>query len=96
MSGPRAWLHSGGRLHAWYHVALFLILGLLAMRASPRLSMRLCWLIVAVMLGFAMECAEAICYGSLMEWTDVWTDALGVVLGAAMGWLLSRRRAGSS
>ncbi len=94
VTDSRLWLHSTGRLHDWYHLALFAVLGLLAMLASPLRSMRLCWLIVALMLGFAIECGEAIRYGGLMEWVDVRTDiggvALGAFAGALVGWAVSR------
>ncbi len=88
VSGPRAWLHSNGRLHVWYHLGLFFLLGLLAMHRSLRPSLRLCWVIAAVMLGFAIECGEAIRYDGLLEWVDVRTDTLGVLIGAAVGWLV--------
>ncbi len=94
VASSRYWFHETGRLHDWYHLALFAVLGLLAMLASPLRSMRACWLIVAVMLGFAIECGEALRYGGLMEWRDVWTDVGGIALGALVGllvrWVMSR------
>jgi hypothetical protein len=90
VASSRHWFHETGRYHDWYHLALFAVLGLLATLASPLRSMRVCWLIVAAMLGFAIECGEALRYGGLMEWRDVRTDIGGIAVGALVGWMASR------
>ncbi len=90
--GPvRTWLHSTGPLHAWYHVALFAALGALAVRVSMRPLPRLGWLAAAMLVGLAMEYGECFRDGYPLEWVDVWTDCGGVLLGGAVGWLLTRR-----
>ncbi len=88
---PRVWLRSSGGLHIWYHLALFGVFGVLAICASRRASVRISWLIVAVLFGLAMEYGEAVRYQFELEWADVRTDALGVLLGGVAGWLLTRR-----
>jgi len=88
----RGWLHSRGRLHIWYHLALFASLGLLAMRASVQRSERYALLIAAVLVGIGIELVEASRYGIPLEWKDIRTDIAGVILGGIAGWLLRRRR----
>ncbi len=90
VADSRHWLHETGRLHDWYHLALFAVLGLLAMLVSPLRSVRMSCVLSALMLGFAIELGEALRYGGLLEWADVLTDAGGVCAGAVMGWLLTR------
>jgi hypothetical protein len=87
----RSWLHSKGRLHIWYHLALFATLGLLATRASVRRSERDALLMAAGLVGVVMEFVESSRYGGPLEWKDIGTDIFGVVLGGIAGWWLRRR-----
>jgi hypothetical protein len=87
----RMMLHTEGPLHPWYHLALFILLGLLAMRSSTKPFIRLALLAAAALLGLGIEYMEAYRYAIPLEWYDVRTDTSGVVLGALLGWLLSRR-----
>jgi hypothetical protein len=75
-------------LHIWYHLALFGVLGALAVRVSSRLSRRLAWLAGVLLLGLAIEVLEA--RGSLaaLEWGDVQIDCWGVAFGCLAVWLL--------
>jgi len=90
VADSRVWLHSTGGLHVWYHLGLFAVLALLAVRISDRSSTRFVWLAVFLLLGPGMEYGEALRFHGAMEWNDVATDAVGVALGGLVGWLLSR------
>ncbi len=89
VANSRVWFHSSGRLHIWYHVGLFALLGLLTMCISRRSSTRLVWLAVFILLGGCMEFGEAVRFHGSMEWNDVLSDTVGVVLGALAGLLIS-------
>ena len=91
VAASRGWLHSSGSLHVWYHLTLFAGFGGLILCASARPATRMCWLAAAVLLGLGMEYGEAVRYHGTLEWADVGNDAVGVVWGAAAGWLLARR-----
>jgi hypothetical protein len=78
-------------LHVWYHVGLFAVLALLAIYISRRMSTRLVWLLAFLLLGPGMEYAEAARFNAAIEWNDVATDTVGVVLGGLAGWLFTRR-----
>jgi hypothetical protein len=84
-------LHTMGPLHAWYHLALFVILGFLAMRSSPKLWVRFAWVAAALLLGLGIESMEAFRYSITLEWYDVRTDISGVAIGGLIGWVLSLR-----
>jgi hypothetical protein len=85
----RTWLHTTGKLHVWYHLVLFGVLGALAVRASDRFSRRLMSLVGVVLLGFVIEAVEQ--RGSLaaIEWGDVQMDCWGVGFGCLAMWLFS-------
>ena len=86
----RIMLHTTGPLHPWYHFALFIILGILAVRSSAKPAVRVGLLICAAMLGLGIESIEALRYHIPLEWYDVRTDTSGVIIGAILGWLLSK------
>jgi hypothetical protein len=88
----RLMLHTEGPLHIWYHLALFILLGILAIRCSARPSVRLALLGAAALLGLSIEALEAFRYAIHIEWYDVRTDTTGVILGAILGWMLSRQK----
>jgi hypothetical protein len=71
----RAWLHTRGSLHLWYHMVLFGVLGALAVRASSRTSRRVMWLAAMMLLGLAMEIVQARANQAAIEWGDVRLDA---------------------
>ncbi len=84
----RAGLHTRGNLHLWYHMALFGLLGALAVLASNRISRRVLWLAAVVLLGLAMEFMQARDSQAAIEWGDVQTDCFGAALGCLAVWLL--------
>ena len=84
-------LHTMGPMHVWYHLALFILLGILAMRSSTKPGIRAGLLICLLMLGLSIESIEALRYHIPLEWYDVRTDTSGVAIGAILGWLLSFR-----
>jgi len=90
VSASRVWLHAIGGLHPWYHVGLFGALGLLAMMASPRPWVRVGWLLFAVAVGMSIEYGEVLRFNDDMEWFDIRYDAMGLLPGVVLGWLLAR------
>ena len=88
VGGSRAWLHTRGMMHLWYHMVLFGVLGALAMRASSRISRRVLWVAGAILLGLAMEFLQARASQAAIEWGDVQTDCFGVAMGCLAVWLL--------
>jgi glycopeptide antibiotics resistance protein len=91
----RTLLHTEGPLHPWYHLALFITLGLLAYCSSAKLSVRVALLAAAVLFGLSIEYIEyieTIRYHNPIEWYDVRTDTAGVAIGAILGWVLSLKR----
>jgi len=89
----RGWLHTTGSLHVWYHVGLFGVLGGLSVCASRSPSKRAEWIAWMVVLGFGIESSQAILNQTTMEWSDVWSDIGGIVVGGVAGWLVSLREA---
>ncbi len=85
----RMMLHTEGKLHPWYHLALFIILGVLAMRSSSKWTIRFTLLAAAALLGLSIEYMEAFRYSIPLEWYDVRTDTSGVGLGGLLDWVLS-------
>jgi len=86
----RLMLHTMGPLHLWYHLALFILLGILAMRSSAKPAVRVCLLLCLTMLGLGIESIEAFRYHIPLEWYDVRTDIGGIAIGGLIGWLLSK------
>jgi len=86
----RGLLRTSGDLHVWYHLALYAVFGLLLMRISPRWPTRLRWLALVLAVAVVLEYGERLRYRTDMEWYDVGTDAVGIAVGAAAGWLLAR------
>jgi hypothetical protein len=85
------WLHTTGRLHIFYHLGLFGVLGALAVRASRRLSGRMLWLAAVMLLGLAMEGLQAHGNHAAIEWSDVQMDCFGVAFGCFVVWLLPEK-----
>jgi hypothetical protein len=83
----RVWLHTTGKLHIWYHLVLFGVLGALAVRASRRFSTRVASLAVVVLLGLSMEWLQARGNHVGIEWADVQMDCFGVAFGCFAVWL---------
>jgi hypothetical protein len=83
----RVWLHTTGKLHIWYHLVLFGVLGALAVRVSRRKSWRAVWLAAVVLLGLAMEWLQARGNHVGIEWVDVQMDCFGVAFGCFAVWL---------
>ena len=96
IGASRLWLHSYGDMHFVYHAALFAAFGFLAVLGSPRPWVRVCWLVVAVLIGLGIEYGEVMRFGIAMEWFDVWTDLAGLAVGALGGWVLVRRLEGDA
>ncbi len=88
----RAWLHTRGSLHLWYHMGLFGVLGALAVRTSGRMSRRVMGVAAVVLLGLAMEFVQARVSQAAIEWGDVQTDCFGVAIGCLAVWLLPGKR----
>ena len=78
-------LHTHGRLHPW-------ILSLTAVLCSRRTYVRLALLLGVLLLAWGTEFHEHVRNGQPVEQNDVQHDVLGIALGGAAGWLVSRRR----
>lgn len=89
----RAALHSHGILHPWFHLVLFALIALLAVRAAHRLWMQLCLLVAVILFGGATEFVEYWYHASALETNDILLDAFGAVLGAGAALLLQHRAA---
>ncbi len=85
----RVWLHTTGKLHIWYHLVLFGVLGALAVRASNRASVKVVWVVGVVLLGLTMEWLQARGNHVGMEWADVQMDWFGVAFGCFAVWLVT-------
>ncbi len=85
-------LHTQGALHPWLHLAIFSMLSAMAMLSSSRTRVRIFFLAGAMLLGLLIEYIEAIRFHSAFEFYDVATDTYGVLIGALVGWLLTRKK----
>jgi hypothetical protein len=85
-------LHTQGALHPWLHLAVFSALGALVMLSTSRTRTRTFFLAGAMLLGLSIEYAEAARFHSKFEFYDVVTDTCGVLIGALVGWLLTRKK----
>jgi ornithine carbamoyltransferase len=85
-------LHTQGALHPWLHLAVFSALGALVMLSTSTTRTRVSFLAGAMFLGLSIEYAEAARFHSAFEPYDVMTDTCGVLLGALVGWLITRKR----
>jgi hypothetical protein len=85
-------LHSTAGLHIWYHLALFAVLGALALLASNRFSWRVAGVAAALLFGFATELSETGGHLAGIEWGDVQMDCYGVAVGCFAVWLFTRTK----
>jgi VanZ family protein len=85
-------LHTAGRFHLTVHFALFVLFGALCTAASSETRKRLPLLAAAVLLGLAIEVTEAFHFQIRLEGYDVLMDTCGVVVGAVLGYLVTRRK----
>lgn len=77
----KAALHTRGRFHSVGHFALFGIVAYVAGRAARSWQGRFLLFLGVIVLGFGIELGEHLVYGTLLEWSDVLLDAVGVVGG---------------
>jgi hypothetical protein len=89
MNRSRAWLHTTGSLHLWYHLVFFGMLGALALLTSRHSLSRLLWVVAVLLLGFAIELSQSLINHVAIEWDDVQVDCFGVAFGCLVVWLLS-------
>ena len=85
-------LHTHGRLHPWMHLLAFAVLSLTAVLCSRRTYVRLALLLGVLLLAWGTEYHEHVRNGQPVEQNDLQHDVLGIALGGAAGWLVSRRR----
>jgi hypothetical protein len=85
----RIWLHTTGKLHIWYHLVLFGVLGALAVRASRGTARRVVWVGAVVLLGLGMEWLQGWENAVRIEWVDVQMDCFGVAFGCFAVWLMA-------
>ncbi len=87
----RAFVHSHGWLHPWFHVALFSVVAYLAARSARSTKVQLLLLVSVVLFGCLTEFAESYLYGGPLEFDDMASDALGAVLGSGLAATLEWR-----
>ncbi|RXH57605.1 hypothetical protein [Granulicella sibirica] len=77
-------LHTMGRFHSLGHVLAFTVVAYVAGRASWSRQVSLVLFFVAILSGLAIEVGEHLIYGSSLEWLDIVTDSIGVLLGTIL------------
>ena len=88
--GKRA-LHTEGRWHASLHLAVFCIVGFVAVRTARSWAARIAAFAGAVLFGFLIEEGEHLVYGASMEWKDVLVDTIGAIAGTLLALLTVSR-----
>lgn len=78
----RAFSH-GHHMHAVLHIALFGVLGSLAMLSTGRRH-RVAAIFACIGLGLVIEIAQSLMYPNGIEWLDVRDDAAGVLVFAGL------------
>ena len=89
--GKRA-LHTEGRLHVSLHLAVFALVSFVAFHAARSRAARIAAFAGAVLFGFLIEEGEHLIYGGAMEWKDVLTDTMGVIVGTLLAVLSARKQ----
>lgn len=89
----RAMLHSHGTLHPVFHLATFGGLALLLARNTQSRRVQGMLLAAVILFGCMTEVAEWDLYGAELEFDDMLVDAVGAVLGMALGVQLHKRGA---
>jgi VanZ family protein len=82
-------LHTQGRLHSWWHLFAFTLVGFLAGKISRSPYQRIVLFLTCLAFGFATEYFEHHIYRSPFETHDVWVDAIGVLLGTGTALLFA-------
>ena len=90
--GGKSALHTMGRFHTVGHVLAFAVAGYIAYRASWSREVRILSFFGVLFVGFGIELGEHLLYWSILEWKDVFTDSIGVVLGTLLALFSSSRR----
>ena len=83
-SSDKAVLHTRGRFHSLGHLVAFSAMSFLLLRSSGSAKVRVALFCGALALGWAIEYAEHVVFGSRLERRDILVDALGVVLGSVV------------
>lgn len=76
------------------HLLAFATLALLGCLAWPALVLRL--LVALLAYGALIEVLQSFTPTRRAEWADLLADALGLLLGWAIAWVMARRRAGKT
>lgn len=87
-------LGTQGVFHRPLHIFLFAMAAILSRIALPS---RFARVLPALLLGFgmALELVEHLMFRNAFEWRDVRDDAIGIVAGLALTWILKRWKPGS-
>ena len=86
-------LHFQGALHPWLHVLSFAVLAFLLLSSTRSDLVRVLFILLLLGFGYATEANESRKDGWAIETKDVRSDAIGVLLGAVAGLLLSPKQA---
>ncbi|HLI77638.1 MAG TPA: hypothetical protein VKV02_11875 [Acidobacteriaceae bacterium] len=84
-------LHTQGALHPWLHLIGFALLAFLFLSVTRSIPLRLVFLAALLLFGYGTEARESRKDGWPIEQKDVYTDGLGVLLGATLSFLPRRQ-----
>lgn len=71
---------SGRPLHPLVHALMFGLAALLSLIRNARRTQRLIRTAAILLVAAGLETAQSMFYGHRTEWTDVWSDAFGVLI----------------
>lgn len=86
-------LHTQGALHPWLHLLGFATLAFLLLSSTRSDKVRVIFVVVLLLFGYATEAFESHRDTWPVEVNDVETDCLGVLIGAVAGMIRSPKNA---
>ncbi len=92
---PDPWkvmLHLKGTLHPWLHILLFGWLAAMSELIPRRLMLKIALVLSLAAFGAATELIESLRFHTSVEYRDLWTDMVGVLLGLSAALLIRPER----
>jgi hypothetical protein len=83
-------LHTQGRLHSYFHMLAFTVIGYVTGRISRKPYQRILFFFLCLGFGFTTEVLEHLVYKNGLETHDIWVDAIGVLFGTGLALLAPR------
>ena len=81
-------LHLKGTLHPWLHVVLFGWLAAMSELVPRRLSTKITFLLSLTAFCAGVELTESVRFHTVIEYVDIWTDLVGILLGVSVALLV--------